>query len=83
MIDNSISLDDDNADLLNWRKCGDNIFQLIRTFNLNAEEYLRTLIHNMSAIDTLTNGDVVKMEGYKIMDSLVLYHHTALVTGSL
>ena len=40
--------------------------------------FLETLNHNLRIIDTLKNGDIIKLEGVKLLDN-ILYHHAAII----
>jgi hypothetical protein len=70
-----------DSDELNWCKFQTNMFKVMQTYKIEPYHYLKVLKHNLSTINSLENGDIVKMEGFKALDTFVLYHHTALVTG--
>jgi hypothetical protein len=50
--------------------------------NVNMHDFLRILNHNLGVIDSLNNGDIIKLEGTKVLD-IVLYHHAAIMLGKL
>ena len=76
---NYFSLDEQKFE---WKKCNFNIFKIKQDYKLDCNKFIEILRHNFQVIDSLEDGDVVSMEGYKIFDSFVLYHHTALITGN-
>jgi hypothetical protein len=45
-------------------------------------DFLRVLSYNLKVIDTLQNGDIIKLEGTKLMN-VVLYHHAAIISSKL
>ena len=73
-----IFLDSEEA---NWCKFQANILKVLQTYEITPKPYLEVLKHNLNVINSLENGDIVKMEGFKVLNTFVLYHHTALVTG--
>jgi hypothetical protein len=70
-----------DSDELNWCKFQTNVFKVMQTYKIEPDHYLKVLKHNLNSMNSLKNGDIVKMEGFKALDTFVLYHHTALVTG--
>ena len=57
------------------------MFKVMQTYKIEPDHYLKVLNHNLNTINSLENGDIVKMEGFKVLNTFVLYHHTALLTG--
>ena len=57
------------------------ISKILQTYKIEPDHYLKVLKHNLNVINSLENGDIVKMEGFKVLNTFVLYHHTALVKG--
>lgn len=79
-----IKLDPDLDDSeLDWYNLGLNLFEKyekIRGKNsyTNEAEFIETLNHNLKEIDKLSNGDIIKLEGAKIL-GVVVYHHAAIM----
>lgn len=46
----------------------------------NEASFLETLDHNLRVVDTLSNGDIIKLEGTKLFN-VAIYHHAALITS--
>jgi len=65
-----------------WKKCNFNFFKIKQDYNLDSSEMIKIMEHNHGVIDSLEDGDVISMEGYKLFNEIVLYHHTALITGN-
>lgn len=67
-----------------WLKCDINIIEAyekaIKENKLTLDEISDVFEHNLHVIDTIEKGDIIRMEGYKILNSIVLYHHTALLS---
>ncbi len=81
MIDKCTSIVFLDSEEANWCKFQANIFKILQTYKIEPDHYLKVLKHNLNVINSLENGDIVKMEGFKVLNTFVLYHHTALVKG--
>lgn len=70
-----------DATQISWKKCNFNIIQIKQDYQIDSNEFSNIFEHNCQVINSLKDGDVVKIEGYKVLNAIVLYHHTALITG--
>ena len=70
-----------DATQISWKKCNFNIIQIKQEYKLDSSEFSNIFEHNCQVIDSLEDGDVVSIEDYKVLNAIVLYHHTALITG--
>lgn len=58
-----------------------NIYTTPKLFEKQTSEFFTILKANLTQIQRLVIGDIVKMNGLKVMDTFVLYHHHAIFTG--
>jgi hypothetical protein len=64
-----------------WNKCTANLMSDQIEHKIDFNNFKQIFQHNMKCVDSLKTGDVVKLEGYKLFDSYVTYHHTVLITS--
>lgn len=81
--ENSIRLDNES---IGWFSLNLNIKEQYekhkkgKTSYTSVGMFLETLDHNLRVIDTLDNGDIIKLEGIKLLDK-IFYHHAAIITS--
>jgi hypothetical protein len=58
-----------------------NIFKTPLVYEKSTKEFIDILKYNLRQLQSLAVGDIIKMNGLKILNRFVLYHHHAIYTG--
>lgn len=72
---------------LKWFKTKVNLIEayaeIRKKLGKSTAQLIDMLKHNLNVIDTLSNGDIIKLEGTKLFDTIVIYHHAAIISSIL
>jgi hypothetical protein len=70
-----------NNSKMKWIKCNANLLRILIQNKIDFKEFKEIFEHNVKCIDSLENGDVLRLEGYKLFNLYVTYYHTLLITS--